>query len=228
MQADPLAEMFENLSSFAAMNNNPMRFIDPTGMAPDTNTYVQPEVLVTAKAPEKPQVDVFSSVDWVSFYVSVASAKDAERYYQILSNRGIPSIDSDGSVRELKLMIGELPDFGVGGPAGKAKKLKDLLKAIASYFKTGKVITAPKGWISIPTKGKGGTIFKDPHNPHNSIRVMPGNPSSPNPAQQKPYVKFQKNSVSYDGNGNALLNNKDPKAHIPLKDFDMNKMPRMD
>lgn len=55
---------------------------------------------------------------------------------------------------------------------------------------------------------------------------MPGNPNSPNPVQRNPYVIFKKNGVAYDVNGNALKSATDPAAHIPLKQFDMSKMPK--
>ena len=56
---------------------------------------------------------------------------------------------------------------------------------------------------------------------------MPGNPNSPNPAQRSPYIKFMKNGNFYDVNGNPLLNGNIPEAHIPLNQFDINKMPKL-
>ncbi|WP_244265132.1 hypothetical protein [Leptospira alexanderi] len=84
----------------------------------------------------------------------------------------------------------------------------------------------PEGWVATPSKKGGGVLFKDPSNPHNSIREMPGNPNSPNPAQRNPYVVFKKDGQAYDMNGNPLKNADDPAAHIPLDKFDMSKMPK--
>jgi hypothetical protein len=87
-------------------------------------------------------------------------------------------------------------------------------------------ITAPKGWITQTSKKGGGTIFKDPDNPHNIIRQMPGNPNSPNLLQQNPYVKFMKEGKFYDINGKVLPNGDVPRAHIPLNQFNINNMPK--
>ena len=56
---------------------------------------------------------------------------------------------------------------------------------------------------------------------------MPGNPKSPNSTLQNPYVIFKKNGIAYDVNGNPLKSADNPAAHIPLKQFDMSKMPKV-
>ena len=84
---------------------------------------------------------------------------------------------------------------------------------------------APRGFVSKVSKKGGGIVFHDPANTHNSLRIMPGNPNSPNVAQQNPYVIFKKNGVTYDVNGSPLLNASDPAAHIPLKKFNPKNMP---
>lgn len=89
-------------------------------------------------------------------------------------------------------------------------------------------ISPPAGWIKKESKKGGGTVFQDPLNPHNSIRQMPGNHNSPNMAQGRPDVIFKKNGIAYDANGNASRNASDPAAHIPLDQFDINKMPKFD
>lgn len=89
-----------------------------------------------------------------------------------------------------------------------------------------KTVTAPKGWVTQASKKGGGTVFKDPSNPHNIIRQMPGNPNSPNVLQQNPYVKFMKDGKFYDVNGKVLPNGNVPGAHIPLNQFNINNMPK--
>lgn len=84
---------------------------------------------------------------------------------------------------------------------------------------------APKGFISKVSKKGGGVVFQDPANPHNSIRIMPGNSNSPNAAQQNPYVIFKKNGVVFDVNAAPLQNSADPAAHIPLNKFKPKNMP---
>jgi len=87
-------------------------------------------------------------------------------------------------------------------------------------------VTEIKPFTIKPSEKGGGLILVDNNNPHNNIRFMPGNPNSPNPAQQNPYVIFKKNGVAYDVNGNPLNSASDPSAHIPMNKFDVNKMPK--
>ena len=108
-------------------------------------------------------------------------------------------------------------------------------KAEGVHWLTGEKLTQktnatvggiPNDWIQKPSDKGGGVVYQDPNNPHNSIRIMPGNPNSPNPAQQNPYVIYRYNGISYDANGFPLPNGNLPNSHIPLNLFDINKMPR--
>lgn len=76
----------------------------------------------------------------------------------------------------------------------------------------------PDDWVEEPSKKGGGSRFHKPGNRHNSARVMPGNPNSPNPAQRDPYVKRMKDGKALDVNGN-VVDKDSPEAHIPLADF---------
>ena len=50
-----------------------------------------------------------------------------------------------------------------------------------------------------------GTIFKDPITPKgNNVRVERGNPNSPNPAQQNPYVQEVRNGKPVDVKGREV------------------------
>ena len=76
----------------------------------------------------------------------------------------------------------------------------------------------PTDWIEKASKKGGGVKYTNPNNPHDSVRVMPGNPNSPNPAQQIPYIKRMKNGSGLDKFGNPV----DPsslEAHILLSEF---------
>ena len=76
----------------------------------------------------------------------------------------------------------------------------------------------PEHWIAKPTRKGGGVRYINPANPHDLVRVMPGDPHSPHPAQQRPYVKRMKDGSAYDAAGRTV----DPRsaeAHIPLPDF---------
>ena len=77
----------------------------------------------------------------------------------------------------------------------------------------------PDNWIETPTRTPGGVQWTDPNNPGNYVRVMPGNPNSPYPNSQQPYVRWQANGKPLDVNGQPLPTAKTPEAHIPLEDY---------
>ena len=76
----------------------------------------------------------------------------------------------------------------------------------------------PENWIVKPSKTGGGIRFIDPENPHNSVRLMPGDPNSPYPNSRMPYVRWLRNGKSLDANGNIVPKNS-PDAHIPINSF---------
>lgn len=77
----------------------------------------------------------------------------------------------------------------------------------------------PDNWRITGTDSPGGTLYRDPSNPGNSVRVMRGNPNSPYPNSRAPYVRWQRNGQPLDMDGNKLPSKYDPAAHIPLEDF---------
>ncbi|MCG8449056.1 MAG: hypothetical protein MI725_05690, partial [Pirellulales bacterium] len=82
----------------------------------------------------------------------------------------------------------------------------------------------PDGWRIRPTKGKGGVEYYNPKNPNESVRVMQGNPNSPYPNSQGPYVRQRDASGTYlrsDGTPSTLPKGglKDPDAHVPLQNY---------
>lgn len=46
----------------------------------------------------------------------------------------------------------------------------------------------PRDWRMVQSDKGGGTTYINPNNEHDRVRVMPGNPDSPYPNQQRPYV----------------------------------------
>ena len=81
----------------------------------------------------------------------------------------------------------------------------------------------PKNWEIKTSKNDGGTKFIDPQNSKgNSVRVQRGNPNSPNPAQQKDYVKETRNGKVVDKNGNEV-SGKSAESHIPREEFKYKK-----
>ena len=79
--------------------------------------------------------------------------------------------------------------------------------------------SVPENWIMRPSKTGGGVRFIDPNNPHNSVRVMPGDPSSSYPNSRMPYVRWMRDGQPLDANGNALPSRMSPDAHIPVQIF---------
>jgi hypothetical protein len=76
----------------------------------------------------------------------------------------------------------------------------------------------PDHWIAKPTRKGGGMSYINPANPHDQVRVMPGEPYSPNAAQQTPYAKRMKDGFAYDAAGRTV-DSRSAEAHIPLRDF---------
>jgi hypothetical protein len=82
----------------------------------------------------------------------------------------------------------------------------------------------PDGWRIRGTDTRGGVQYYNPRNPNENVRVMQGNPSSPYPNSQAPYVRQQNSAGTYlrqDGTPSPLPRGglKDPNAHIPLDQF---------
>jgi RHS repeat-associated protein len=76
----------------------------------------------------------------------------------------------------------------------------------------------PTRYTSMPSQKGGGIKYCDPNDSGTYVRVMPGNPDSPFPAQQTPYVKDLRNGQAVDVNGNPV-NGKSPEAHIPQSKY---------
>ncbi|WP_238395709.1 hypothetical protein [Pontibacter pudoricolor] len=119
------------------------------------------------------------------------------------------------------------PTLGAVAKNGKAivNELKNVIKQIGPAGDPGATVTKqiPGNYIKKTSDNGQGTKFQDPKNPSgNNVRVQSGNPNSPNPAQQKPYVKQTQNGKTVDGNGNQV-NPKSKEAHIPREDFKFKK-----
>lgn len=150
----------------------------------------------------------------------------------------ISEIDSQNSTVKWT-SISELAALAVGGLAGFKDNVN--LPSIGGARGNGVVNSVDKGlagrgfippvgtrsipdgvpdtWRIRPTEGAGGVWYYDPTNKGNAVRVMPGNPASPFPNSQVPYVRWQQNGVPLDVNGNNLPNKNSPDAHIPLENF---------
>lgn len=130
-------------------------------------------------------------------------------------NGGPPLIEGPWVFRVLGRVLGPLVAWAV--PTDLNKGEDELI--CRQHFKI------PSNWTFKPSKKGGGYVLSDPNNPNNNIRVMPGNPNSPNPAQQTPYVKYQNNGTNYDQNGSAVANDS-AASHIPISAYNPSVMPR--
>lgn len=101
-----------------------------------------------------------------------------------------------------------------------ATEVKTAVSAEVTVIKesSSNIKNLPKDWIAKPSKKGGGIEYINPKNSYDRVRSMPGNPNSPNVAQQKPYVVRQINGRFYDKNGN-VVSGKSPEAHIPSNEF---------
>ena len=78
----------------------------------------------------------------------------------------------------------------------------------------------PKNWEKSPSDKGGGEKYRNPENPksNDEVRTMPGNPNSPNPAQQKPYNTRQVDGKSFDAKGNEVPRGS-AESHIKPEEF---------
>lgn len=76
----------------------------------------------------------------------------------------------------------------------------------------------PENWRITPSGSPGGVKYFDPRNPGNQVRVEQGNPNSPYPSSQAPYIRDLRNGQYRDSNGN-IVPRTDPSGHIPLEQY---------
>lgn len=73
----------------------------------------------------------------------------------------------------------------------------------------------PENFITKYSEKGCGISYLDPINPtQHNIRIMPGKPHSPNPAQQTPYIIHSKHGKAFNISGQLVKKN-EPEAHIP-------------
>ncbi|MGK6353528.1 DUF6443 domain-containing protein [Parapedobacter sp. DT-150] len=249
---DPLAENYYDLTPYDFVGGNPINRIDPDGRAWYTR-YVneQGETLLNTDdgrddvvvVPSARLDEFLENAKWnrrtrdapgwndnwrEEFGIAISEdLLDQIGYFGLSSEKSREaSIEYLFGSRSYQSFVWEEVKGQWGNPVLVTTGLLAGAHGSLGMFRSGG-ITPPKGWTAKPSKKGGGVIFQDPSNTHSSIRQMPGNPNSPNAAQRGPYVIFKKNGVAYDVNGNALSNATDPAAHIPLKQFDINKMPKL-
>lgn len=76
----------------------------------------------------------------------------------------------------------------------------------------------PRDWRMVMSNKNGGVIYINPNNTSDQIRVMPGDPSSPYPHKQRPYVVDQSWGAFVNRDGQRIGGSRpghEPDAHIP-------------
>ena len=123
--------------------------------------------------------------------------------------------DGDGAFSAALGDAAAVAALATGGTGALRSLASMALKAVVKQDRPSGV---PKDWAKSPSNKGGGDKFTNPANKHDQVRSMPGNPRSPNEAQQTPYVTRQADGKSYDVGGKEVPRSS-PEAHIQTKDF---------
>jgi hypothetical protein len=236
-----MAEKYYSISPYAYCANNPIKYVDKDGRSYDfpliggspadyqrmaASNYVNQTIIANSSTIQKNGVLAIASLTDVNDATVIGTT--ITRGSDAVNIDGTPAggigigfaiagaiipVVSGSAVKGFFKSIGKALGIGGGkvgktiGPAGDAggTVLKQLPDAMQSNMKT--------------TKNGQGTIFKDPANPTgNNVRVQQGNPNSPNPAQQNPYVKETRDGKVIDKNGNPTQSNSS-ESHISKDEY---------
>lgn len=98
------------------------------------------------------------------------------------------------------------------------QEIRDNLKKMG-YYIPPRPSGIPEDYLTCYSNKGCGIKYINPKDPINThIRIMPGNPNSPNPKQQKDYViDVRKGKALKKGGG--FISQKDPEAHIPADEY---------
>ena len=234
LSVDPMADKYPNITPYNYCMWNPVKLVDPDGNnAMDNDDIVLNGTNNSSVIVKTDLVDITVNVDYD--FGGNYTLEGEEIVSAALDLAGIvdPSPVCDGANAVLQATNGEwggallsvaglFPYVGDFAKIGKiGKDIKILQKGIRTKVNSIK----PSGWIEKASKKGDGIVYRDPNNAQNNIRIMPGNPKSPNPAQHVDYVKYQKDGVFYDVNGKPLENGRCIEAHIPLSEYNPAVMP---
>lgn len=81
----------------------------------------------------------------------------------------------------------------------------------------------PSNWKASISDNGGGVRYISQKNTQFEVRIMPGNPNSPNPAQRGPYVKHRTDKGYFDKHGQLVKKNSF-ESHIPLDEYNFEKL----
>jgi hypothetical protein len=114
-------------------------------------------------------------------------------------------------------------DNATGSPENSLTSPDDKPSTSAGANQPDKPQGVPDNWHEEKTNAEGGRQWVNPENPGDRVRVMPGDPNSPNPSQREPYVRDVRNGnqwLDIDGNRIEGANGRNsPDTHIPVRDY---------
>jgi len=239
-QIDPMTEAFEGWSPYNSNLNNPIRYEDKEGDCPVCDVVLDIGFIIYDAVDIGVQYAKTGKVNPVS--AAALSADVGVLFVPFVTGAGLAVRAGSEAVEQGAKRVDDLPSGGGkgsgdsgGGSSGKGGdnsksdnntgKGSEETKQIGPAGDPGGFITRqiPSDWIMKPANKGAGTRFIDTKNPKsNNVRVMQGNPDSPNPSQQTDYVKHTKNGTVVDKNGKPTKHDT-PEAHIPKKEFKFNQ-----
>ncbi|WP_141134382.1 RHS repeat-associated core domain-containing protein [Jannaschia aquimarina] len=204
IQADPLG-LVDGASVYGYALESPMRWTDPTGEF----VVRSPDYPFGKNADECRYTDR-TFVDGLERFIRVGDLDDG--------------VDDDLLNRQSPIQIAPFGGGAGRGPGGP----NDVGLVGRGHTPPPGTRVRPDGipstWKPKPSRTGNGTIYRNPRNPNDNVRVMPGNPNSPYPASQAPYARQQNSAGKYlDRFGNPSLGprggKRDAGTHIPLGSF---------
>jgi RHS repeat-associated protein len=220
---DARSEQHPAWSPYAYVLGNPLKLVDPDGRQVEASWLqfsqaTQPFRQLLDQAERLVKEEVPALVNKALTYTDV---NDVAVLMTTLT-RGEGAINVDGTPATVLDRVAAATGMILPIVSGSAAKqgLEAGVEAVAKGVgrAADRPVGIPSDWLVMETKKGGGTQYVNPNNPHDRVRVMPGNPNSPNTAQKSPYVKRQINGKFYDTQGRVVPGDS-PDAHIPLDQF---------
>ncbi|MEW5251793.1 RHS repeat-associated core domain-containing protein [Microbulbifer sp. 2201CG32-9] len=189
LQSDPIG-LDDGPNTYSYVDSSPINYVDQNGLSKRRPGAPSPlQSLTNVQA--RILINQIRQID-PAFRFPVASP----------GGQGQPVNYSPASIAQLQGFLNNARNAGYCGPGASLPRPRGV----------------PSNWVVRQSRHGGGKRFVDPNNPHNSVRVQPGDPSSPYPNSQNPYVRLNLNGQYRDIYGNPGPS-RSPDTHIPLSEF---------